>query len=117
MLNQTVLVGRIVSDPKINETINANEYVRSLDYVLSDDGKEEDVYDCLGYEEESYNPMIMDLKDEISKLDETERNLITLRYYEGRTQQETSDVLGLTQVQVSRKEGKILTKLGSKLAA
>ena len=103
--------------PRICEAINANEYVRSLDYVLSEDGKEIDVYDCIGYEEGMYNPMIMDLKDEISRLNEDEKELINLRYYEGRTQQETSNLMGMTQVQVSRKEGKILTKLYSKLSA
>ena len=102
---------------KIAEAISANEYVRSLDYVLSEDGKEIDVYDCVGYEEEMYNPMIMDLKDELTRLNDEEKKLINLRYYEGRTQQETSGLMGMTQVQVSRKEGKILSKLYTKLSA
>ena len=102
---------------KVRETVEVSEYVRSLDYVLSEDGKEVDVYDCVGYNEFNYDPRIMDLRDELSKLNDDERKLISLRYYEGRTQQETSTMLGLSQVQVSRKEGKILTKLNSRLAA
>ena len=102
---------------KISETIEVNDYVRSLDYVLSDDGKELDVYDCVGYDEYNYDANIMDLREELLRLNEDERKLINLRYYEGRTQQETSDMLGMSQVQVSRKEGKILTKLNSRLAA
>lgn len=102
---------------KINEAIISNDYVRSLDYVLSEDGKEVDVYDCIGYDEFNYDSSVLDLREEISKLNDEEKKLITLRYYEGRTQQETSDILGMSQVQVSRKECKILTKLNSRLVS
>lgn len=102
---------------KANEAILSNDYVRSLDYVLSEDGKEVDVYDCVGYDENNYDARILDLREELSKLEEDEKKLINLRYYEGRTQQETSSMLGMSQVQVSRKECKILTKLNSRLVA
>lgn len=58
---------------------------------------------------------VLDLKNEISKLPEEERNLILARYYEELTQSETSKVLGMSQVQVSRKEAKILQKLRTNL--
>ncbi|MBO5221991.1 MAG: sigma-70 family RNA polymerase sigma factor [Clostridia bacterium] len=48
------------------------------------------------------------LKEGISSLPPMERQIITLRYFYARTQQQTADALGLTQVQVSRKEKKIL---------
>jgi len=102
---------------KINDAINCNQYVKSLDYVLSDDGKEMDIYDCVGYDEYSFNPEIIDLKEELRKLDTEEKKIINLRYFEGRTQQEISDMLGISQVQVSRKEGKILKKLNNNLVA
>ena len=41
-------------------------------------------------------------------LDEREQNLIRCRYFENRTQSETAKELGMTQVQVSRLEKKIL---------
>lgn len=42
---------------------------------------------------------------------EEEKQLISLRYLEGKTQTETARVLGMNQVSVSRKEKKILRKL------
>ena len=64
-----------------------------------------------------YSDEILDLKDVISNLDEEEKKLIKLRYYEDKSQQETSKILGMNQVQVSRKENKILTKVRKKLTA
>lgn len=58
---------------------------------------------------------ILDLRNEIMKLPEEERNIILARYYEELTQNETSKVLGISQVQVSRCENKILKKLKTKL--
>ncbi len=51
------------------------------------------------------------LKEGICRLDAKERQIITLRYFYSRTQQQTADALGMTQVQVSRKEKKILQSL------
>ncbi len=44
------------------------------------------------------------LTDAISKLDERERNILMLRYYEGKTQTEVSEEIGISQAQVSRLE-------------
>ena len=49
------------------------------------------------------------------QLDEQDRRLIELRYFQDQTQQETSRQLGMNQVQVSRTETKILTKLRNRL--
>ena len=49
----------------------------------------------------------------LSCLDEAERKLVDLRYYKGLTQQNTASILGISQVQVSRREKKILQKLRS----
>lgn len=47
----------------------------------------------------------------IKYLDSTEKQLIDLRYYKGYTQAKTAQALGISQVQVSRKEKAILLKL------
>ena len=59
---------------------------------------------------------ILDLREEIKKLPKTEKNLIMARYYDELTQSETSKILGISQVQVSRKEKKVLQKLKSNLS-
>lgn len=51
------------------------------------------------------------LKDALRTLLPEERLLIILRYFQGKTQTETAEVLHMTQVQVSRKEKKILVRL------
>ncbi len=51
----------------------------------------------------------------INRLPQDEQKLITLRYFQGLTQAVTAEELGLTQVQVSRKERQILKKLRSHL--
>ena len=101
----------------LNDAILANDYVKSLDYTLNDEGKEMDLYDSVGYNEKEFDPMILDLRNEIEKLDPEDRKLINLRYYQDKSQQETSRELGINQVQVSRRENKILVKLNQKLAS
>lgn len=101
---------------KVNETIMANEYVKSLEYELNDEGKELNLYDSVGYIEKGYDDDILDLREEINKLDEDDKKIINLRYFQDMTQQETAKELGINQVQVSRKENKILVKLHDKLA-
>ena len=54
------------------------------------------------------------LKDAISSLDEREKKIVALRYYRDKTQSEVARVLGVSQVQVSRLESKIIEKLRSK---
>ncbi len=106
-----------IEEDKINEAMMATEYVKSLDYELNDDGKELTMYDSIRYDEKGYNDNILDLKEALEQLPEQERKLIIARYYEDKNQQETGETLGMSQVQVSRNEAKILTKLRSKLAS
>lgn len=56
------------------------------------------------------------LKQLIEDLEEKERQVILLRYYKGRTQMQVAKILGVTQVQVSRMEKKILENMRHKLA-
>ena len=47
----------------------------------------------------------------LDRLAERERMLINMRYFQNMTQSEAADILGISQVQVSRKEKKILQKM------
>ncbi len=58
----------------------------------------------------------LDLKKALTELEENERRIIDLRYFKGLTQTVTAEKLGLSQVQVSRKEKAILIKLRKMLA-
>jgi len=83
--------------------------------IQSLDKDEEMIYNTVGYDEKNYDSDIIDLKTELEKLEEDERILINNRYKEGLTQKETSEVLGISQVKVSRMENKILTRLRTRL--
>jgi len=54
---------------------------------------------------------IIALKDVLSKLSEDDKRLILLRYVHYNTQSQTAKILGVSQVQVSRKEKRILERL------
>ena len=97
---------------KIEEAEMANALVTSLD---KNDEEEVEIYNYYGYEEKSYKEELLDLKEELSKLDEFDRKLIEKRYNEGLTQSEISKELGINQVKVSRTEKEILTKLRRRL--
>ena len=75
----------------------------------------DNVVDARSYDNTSSD--IMDLEDEINKLPKRERDLILARYYNDYTQKEVSSLLGISQVQVSRNEAKILQKLKNNLVA
>ncbi len=103
----------------IVEAIEANQFVKSLDYSLNeeDDNKNIAMYDLVQYEERGYDAEILDLKTEIDKLSEEEKVIIYDRYFNDLTQKEVSKKLNTSQVQISRNETKILKKLKDRLAA
>lgn len=55
------------------------------------------------------------IKEILLTLDERDRRLIELRYFNGCTQAVTAEKLGLTQVQVSRRERSLLLDMRSKM--
>lgn len=95
---------------EIYMAVNSSMSVKSLDYQMNEDA-DSNLYDYEAYIEKGYNEDILDLKGELKSLNEEERNLIINRYFLDKSQQETSRELGISQVQVSRKESKILNKI------
>ena len=55
------------------------------------------------------NQVVID--DLLAGLSEQESKIIKLRYYENKTQTEIADEVGISQVQVSRMEKRILLKM------
>ena len=93
-----------VDENLIDEALISTDEVTSL---------EDSHLDPMSYDNTSAEAL--DLKNELEKLDEKDRKLIYARYYNELTQSETSNILGISQVQVSRNEAKILNKLKTKL--
>ena len=90
-----------VSSPPLSLTESDDEGGGQIDLPVS--SPEERISDLLS------------LKQVVGQLPPEDRKLIVLRYFSRKTQTQTAQVLGLTQVQVSRREKKILTSLREKL--
>lgn len=59
---------------------------------------------------------ILSLRQALAALEETDRRLIYCRYFKDMTQIRTAEALGMSQVQVSRREKKLLTLLRGNLS-
>ncbi|WP_457942438.1 sigma-70 family RNA polymerase sigma factor [Caproiciproducens sp. LBM24188] len=59
---------------------------------------------------------LLSLKQVVTELDPKDRSIIVFRYFQSRTQTQTAQALGMTQVQVSRREKVILNQLRAKLS-
>ena len=59
---------------------------------------------------------LLSLKQVIGELEPRDRSIIVFRYFKSQTQTQTAQALGMTQVQVSRREKAILKGLRAKLS-
>ena len=59
---------------------------------------------------------LLSLKQVMTELEPKDRSIIFFRYFKSRTQTQTAVALGMTQVQVSRREKVILSQLRAKLS-
>ena len=57
------------------------------------------------------------LRDAVATLGERERSILALRYYDGKTQVEVADVIGISQAQVSRLEKAALKRLKKQIVS
>ena len=56
------------------------------------------------------------IKELLSTLEPRERQIIVMRYFQEKTQSEIAEAIGVSQVQISRLEGKILGKMRSMMS-
>ncbi len=97
--------------------LEANSEVESLHRTVSfADGKEVSLEDKI-QEKSDWNEKLLNrmlIEELMLGLDEKEKKLIHMRYYEDKTQREVAESMGVSQVQVSRWEKKILQCLRKK---
>ena len=96
----------------LEEIKAANVFMESLD---SDDTKVRELYEKLGTTPMEYNEEYLDLHNEINNLGNIDKTIINSRYEQGFTQSEIAIMMGMSQVQVCRKEKEILRTLGARL--
>ena len=125
-----MLLKRIISDyegktgesPTISKLaalsgLSEEDVAQSLDSAKAPLSIDDDSAADIGAPDNALDVEKLALTDAINALPDDEGRLIKLRYFHGLTQKETALMLSLTQVQVSRREKKILDKLKTILDA
>lgn len=103
-----------VEQEELMMALEAGAEVESLHKtVFQKDGQELLLMDKLSQKEEEEEKLLdhMVLKQLLTILDKEERQLIYLRYFAEETQKQVGERMGISQVQVSRLEKKILTRM------
>ena len=99
----------------VSEAILSLNKIKSIDEPVSSEGREFTLQDVIG-KRENIDELIM-LRELLTSLNNEEKAIIDNRYMKDYTQSETSKLVGMSQVQVSRKEQKVLQKLKQKMVA
>lgn len=99
----------------VSEAILSLNKIKSIDEPVNGEGREFTLQDVIG-KSENIDELIM-LKELLQGLNNEEKAIIDNRYMNDYTQSETSKLIGMSQVQVSRKEKKVLQKLKQKMTA
>lgn len=123
-------VGEEISITKISEILNiskeevaaAIESNNTVDSIYSVEGSSEDermLMEKIADNKDEYNTLVnkITINELINNLDEREKKVVLLRYYKEQTQAQVGKTLGITQVQVSRIEKRLLEKMRTKLEA
>lgn len=84
-------------------------------FSLSGDEENENGFDIPVESHENSLSDSLALRQVISTLDSKDRSIIELRYFRGLTQSKTAEILGMSQVQVSRREKHLLETIRKKL--
>ncbi|MBQ3708025.1 MAG: sigma-70 family RNA polymerase sigma factor [Clostridia bacterium] len=112
-----VLAERVgITPEEAAAALDAASPVRSLSESIGED--DFSLEDVIPAEDDEIGRMIenLALTETIRRLPPLWRQIIVLRYFKEYSQQQTADVLGLTQVKISREEKKIFAELRGRLA-
>ena len=96
------------------ESNSSVEYLQGV--IHEEEGSPIRLIDKISLDTMSEEEKVIDnllLKEVLGKLEKRERQIIMLRYFEDKTQSEIGEILNISQVQVSRIEKKVLSKLKS----
>ena len=110
-----------ISKEEITMALDSTRPVDSIESAKYRDNKTDKTVSILeqistGKDEQTEITNRLAIKNLIGELDEREKEIIMLRYYKQKTQMQVSKILGITQVQVSRIERKVLDNMRRKLS-
>lgn len=109
-----------ISKEEIAMALDANKPIDSIEEAKYKDHKTEKAISIIeqistGRDEQTEIVNKIAITNLINELEDKEKEIIMLRYYKQKTQMQVSKILGITQVQVSRIERKILDNMKRKL--
>lgn len=119
----SISLGREPTVSELSEKLGINEFetvellniaVPPASLTATDEEGERQIDIPVDFGEEQIHNSIA-LREIIGKMPESDRRLIELRYYKGLTQTVTAEKLGLSQVQVSRRERFLLQEMRRKM--
>lgn len=104
-----------VSAEELAMALDATVVPESINAKIGDDGRELEA--TLGYDEDMEQNVVnkIAVKEALSGLTTRERQIIVLRYFKDKTQSQIAAQLGISQVQVSRIEKKVLSQMRNKI--
>lgn len=104
-----------VSLEELVMALDATVIPESINAKTREDGK--DLESILGCDDNMEQAVVnkIAIKDALSSLSARERQIIVLRYFKDRTQSQIAAQLGISQVQVSRIEKKVLAQMRDKI--
>ena len=105
------------SEENICLALEAGRQIESINAEIFENGKEEKVERVIGKNQDEQNKIIdrLTINDMIEKLGIRDKTIIRLRYFKQKTQTQVAKILGISQVQVSRIEKKILDDMKEKM--
>ena len=105
------------SEENICLAFEAGRQIESINAEIFENGKEEKVERVIGKNQDEQNKIIdrLTINDMIEKLGIRDKTIIRLRYFKQKTQTQVAKILGISQVQVSRIEKKILDDMKEKM--
>ena len=101
------------------ESTNAVESMDAATNAESKEGKQMTIFDKIstGKNEEEIITNRMVVNQLVNELNDRDKEIILLRFFKEKTQTEVAKILGISQVQVSRIERKILNEMKAKLTS
>lgn len=116
-----IKISEMLDIPK-EEIAAAIESSNNVDSIYSVEGTNEDeriLLEKIADNKDEYNSLVnkIAINEMIESLDEKEKQVVLLRYYREQTQAQVGKILGISQVQVSRIEKRVLDKMRLKLEA
>lgn len=110
-----------VTEEQIIEAMEGNNVIYpkslSMEFDNNNEGQETTLLDLIGADDDNIENigLVEDMKKRLATLNPIERMIIEERYYKGKTQKQVADIIGKSQMTVSRLEKKVMEKLRGEL--